>query len=97
MLSGLMCDSGRVKTLHPGVHGGILARRDLQEHMDALDQHSIALIDVVSHSRLSKGPQGRALHSLQLFDDVNKVCSSRCTPKSTHPGLVQEVRPSREA
>jgi hypothetical protein len=26
---------GRVKTLHPGVHGGILARRDLQEHLDA--------------------------------------------------------------
>ena len=39
--------SGRVKTLHPGVHGGILARRDLQEHLDALDQHSISLIDVV--------------------------------------------------
>ena len=38
---------GRVKTLHPGVHGGILARRDLQEHLDAVQQHSISLIDVV--------------------------------------------------
>ncbi len=28
---------GRVKTLHPKVHGGILARRDLPEHMPALD------------------------------------------------------------
>ena len=27
---------GRVKTLHPGVHGGILARRDLPEHLAAL-------------------------------------------------------------
>jgi len=40
---------GRVKTLHPGVHGGILARRDLQEHLDAVNQHSISLIDVVGH------------------------------------------------
>ena len=28
---------GRVKTLHPKVHGGLLARRDLPEHMAALD------------------------------------------------------------
>lgn len=39
--------AGRVKTLHPGVHGGILARRDLQEHTDALEQHGIGTIDLV--------------------------------------------------
>ena len=38
---------GRVKTLHPKVHGGILARRDLDEHMRALAQASIPTIDVV--------------------------------------------------
>ena len=38
---------GRVKTLHPKVHGGILARRDLPEHMTALQQHGIATIDMV--------------------------------------------------
>jgi phosphoribosylaminoimidazolecarboxamide formyltransferase/IMP cyclohydrolase len=38
---------GRVKTLHPAVHGGILARRDVQPHMDALQQHGIGSIDVV--------------------------------------------------
>ncbi len=38
---------GRVKTLHPAVHGGLLARRDQPEHMTALSQHGIALIDVV--------------------------------------------------
>jgi len=38
---------GRVKTLHPAVHGGILARRDLSEHMDAMEQQSFGLIDVV--------------------------------------------------
>jgi phosphoribosylaminoimidazolecarboxamide formyltransferase/IMP cyclohydrolase len=38
---------GRVKTLHPGVHGGILARRDMPEHLAAIAQHKIAPIDLV--------------------------------------------------
>ncbi|MBV8972037.1 MAG: bifunctional phosphoribosylaminoimidazolecarboxamide formyltransferase/IMP cyclohydrolase, partial [Sphingomonadaceae bacterium] len=38
---------GRVKTLHPAVHGGILARRDLATHMDAAAAHGIAPIDLV--------------------------------------------------
>lgn len=38
---------GRVKTLHPGIHGGILARRDRPEDLAALDRHSIPLIDLV--------------------------------------------------
>ena len=38
---------GRVKTLHPVVHGGLLARRDLPEHMAALAEHHIAPIDLV--------------------------------------------------
>jgi len=38
---------GRVKTLHPMVHGGILARRDFPEHMAKLAEHSIPTIDMV--------------------------------------------------
>ena len=38
---------GRVKTLHPKVHGGILARRDLSEHMDTIAAHDIGRIDLV--------------------------------------------------
>ena len=38
---------GRVKTLHPLVHGGLLARRDVPEHMAALSQHHIATIDLL--------------------------------------------------
>ena len=38
---------GRVKTLHPRVHGGILARRDLAHHMDAMKKHDIPAIDMV--------------------------------------------------
>src|SRR5438067_2337699 len=39
---------GRVKTLHPAVHGGLLARRDRPEHMQALETHGIGPIDLVA-------------------------------------------------
>jgi phosphoribosylaminoimidazolecarboxamide formyltransferase / IMP cyclohydrolase len=38
---------GRVKTLHPAIHGGLLARRDLPEHMEAIAAHGIRPIDLV--------------------------------------------------
>ncbi len=38
---------GRVKTLHPAVHGGILARRDLAAHVEAMSAHGIGAIDLV--------------------------------------------------
>lgn len=38
---------GRVKTLHPAIHGGLLARRDDASHMAAIAEHNIALIDLV--------------------------------------------------
>jgi phosphoribosylaminoimidazolecarboxamide formyltransferase/IMP cyclohydrolase len=38
---------GRVKTLHPKIHGGILARRNLPDHLAAMDEHGIGGIDMV--------------------------------------------------
>ncbi|KAM5578010.1 bifunctional purine biosynthesis protein PurH [Rosa sericea] len=38
---------GRVKTLHPNIHGGILARRDQKHHVEALNNHGIGTFDVV--------------------------------------------------
>ena len=38
---------GRVKTLHPAIHGGILARRDSEAHLSAASAHGIDLIDLV--------------------------------------------------
>src|SRR5512140_1348799 len=38
---------GRVKTLHPKVHGGLLALRDNPKHMAKLKEHNIGLIDMV--------------------------------------------------
>src|SRR3990167_8866266 len=38
---------GRVKTLHPVIHGGLLARRDKPEHMETIAKHDIKPIDIV--------------------------------------------------
>jgi len=38
---------GRVKTLHPRIHAGILARRDVPEHLSKLKEHDIAPVDIV--------------------------------------------------
>src|SRR5947209_12435746 len=38
---------GRIKTLHPGVHAGLLARRDKPDHMAALERHGLKTIDLV--------------------------------------------------
>src|SRR3954467_15821242 len=38
---------GRLKTLHPALHGGILAGRDRPDHLQALAQHGIGLVDLV--------------------------------------------------
>jgi phosphoribosylaminoimidazolecarboxamide formyltransferase/IMP cyclohydrolase len=38
---------GRVKTLHPALHGGILARRDRPDDLEALEAHGLGLVDVV--------------------------------------------------
>lgn len=41
------CLDGRVKTLHPVIHGGLLARRDLPSHMDKIKELGIKTIDLV--------------------------------------------------
>ncbi|TKW08395.1 hypothetical protein SEVIR_6G025800v4 [Setaria viridis] len=52
---------GRVKTLHPSIHGGILARRDQKHHLQALNEHGIGTFDVVV---------------VNLYPFYNKVTSS---------------------
>ena len=39
---------GRVKTLHPKIHGGLLARSDLPEHVAAMQKHGITRIDILA-------------------------------------------------
>ena len=39
---------GRVKTLHPKIHGGLLARRELEEHRRQMEEHGILPFEVVA-------------------------------------------------
>jgi len=65
---------GRVKTLHPAVHGGILARRDSPQHLTELAQHHIEAIDIVAVNlypfieTVSKGevPLNEALENIDI-------------------------------
>ncbi len=64
---------GRVKTLHPAIHGGILFRRDKPEHAEALAKHKIPGIDVVVvnlypfEDKVSKGaPFEEALENIDV-------------------------------
>lgn len=47
------CLDGRVKTLHPGVHAGLLARRDHEDHMRQLSELGIETIDIVAINFIS--------------------------------------------
>ncbi len=51
---------GRVKTLHPAVHGGLLALRDNAEHLAAMETHGIQPIDLLGRQSLSVRGHGRA-------------------------------------
>jgi len=57
---------GRVKTLHPNIHGGLLARRDIPAHMRQLHEHNISLIDLVV---VNLYPFERTVHSGSTFEE----------------------------
>lgn len=53
---------GRVKTLHPRIHGGILARTNLPQHQEDLKKHSISPIQLV-RTIINTSEQKVCLHS----------------------------------
>jgi phosphoribosylaminoimidazolecarboxamide formyltransferase/IMP cyclohydrolase len=64
---------GRVKTLHPAIHGGILARRDQPSHVASLEEHRITPVEVVVvnlypfEDKVAKGaPFAEALESVDI-------------------------------
>jgi phosphoribosylaminoimidazolecarboxamide formyltransferase/IMP cyclohydrolase len=63
---------GRVKTLHPKVHGGILARRDFPEHVAKLTEHNIPTIDMVVVN-LYPFQQAVAKDSCTLEDAIENI------------------------
>lgn len=88
---------GRVKTLHPVVHGGLLARRDLPDHMAQLGEHGIGLIDLVVVN-LYPFVQTVAKEGVSLTDaleniDIGGPTLIRAAAKN-FPGVIVVVDPS---
>lgn len=63
---------GRVKTLHPKIHGGILARRDLQSHLAAMEEHGISAIDLVAVN-LYPFDEATAADEVKLEDAIENI------------------------
>jgi len=88
---------GRVKTLHPMVHGGILARRDLPAHMDELAEKGIEKIDLVAVN-LYPFVQTVAKEGVTLTDaleniDIGGPTMIRASAKN-FPGVIVVVDPA---
>lgn len=64
---------GRVKTLHPVVHGGLLARRDVPEHMQAIAEHHIGTIDlvVVNLYPFRETAAKRGVHAEEVIENID--------------------------
>jgi phosphoribosylaminoimidazolecarboxamide formyltransferase/IMP cyclohydrolase len=63
---------GRVKTLHPKIHGGLLAIRDKKEHMEQIKKHDIGLIDMVVVN-LYPFEKTVAQHSVKLEEAIENI------------------------
>ena len=87
---------GRVKTLHPAIHGGILARRDDAGHRAAMDAHGIAGIDlvVVNLYPFEEAVQGgAALDACVETIDIGGPAMIRAAAKN-HEDVTVVVQPS---
>ena len=88
---------GRVKTLHPVVHGGLLARRDLPEHMGELEAHGIAPIDVVVGNlypfEATVSREGNADADVLENIDIGGPTMLRAAAKN-HPAVTVVVDPA---
>lgn len=64
---------GRVKTLHPGVHGGILHRRDHPDHVAAVAEHGIAPIDmvIVNFYAFEKTAARKGVTTSELIENID--------------------------
>jgi len=89
---------GRVKTLHPGVHAGILARRDRPEHLEALAAHGLREIDLVCvnlYPFVDTVLRGDATFAEAVEQiDVGGPAMIRAAAKN-HASVVVVVRPQR--
>src|ERR1700682_6520385 len=89
---------GRIKTLHPGVHAGILARRDKPDHMAALQRHGLQEIDLVC-CNLYPFVETVTRHEVKFEDAIEQIdiggpAMIRAAPNN-HDSVVVVVRPER--
>jgi phosphoribosylaminoimidazolecarboxamide formyltransferase/IMP cyclohydrolase len=91
---------GRIKTLHPGVHAGILARRDKPEHMEALESHGLQEIDLVCCNLYpfveTVTREGVTFEEAIEQIDIGGPAMIRAAAKN-HESVVVVVRPERYA
>ena len=82
---------GRVKTLHPKIHGGILCNKDLPEHLDTVASMGITPIDLVCVNLYNfAGAVARQLSLEQAVEeiDIGGPCMIRAAAKNYHSVLV---------
>lgn len=82
---------GRVKTLHPAIHGGILADKDNPEHLAALARHEIKTFDLVCVNLYDfAGAAHKGLEARAAIEqiDIGGPCMLRASAKNFHSVLV---------
>lgn len=82
---------GRVKTLHPVIHGGILAIRDKKEHMDTLKERGIETIDMVCvnlYPFFEKAKEGLTFEDTVEFIDIGGPTMLRSAAKNFRDVVV---------
>ncbi|MDT8396794.1 MAG: bifunctional phosphoribosylaminoimidazolecarboxamide formyltransferase/IMP cyclohydrolase [bacterium] len=89
---------GRVKTLNPRIHGGILARKELPGHMEELDKHGIAAFDLVivnlyPFQKTIEDPDASLPDALEMID-IGGPAMVRAAAKN-FPSVAVVVNPER--
>jgi phosphoribosylaminoimidazolecarboxamide formyltransferase/IMP cyclohydrolase len=85
------CLDGRVKTLHPAIHAGILARRDLASHRETLEQQGLVPIDLVCvnlYPFFEKAQAGLSLAETVEFIDIGGPAMLRSAAKNYQDVIV---------
>ena len=85
------CLDGRVKTLHPAIHAGLLARRDVQSHRETLEKHNLETIDLVCvnlYPFFEKAASGLSLEETVEFIDIGGPSMLRSAAKNFHDVIV---------
>ena len=89
---------GRVKTLHPAVHAGLLARRDLPEHVESLSEHGfhkidLACVNLYPFAETAQRPDAGFEEVVEQID-VGGPAMLRAAAKN-HADVIVVVRPER--